>query len=158
MRGARHRNPESGQSLALVAVGMIALVGILGLAVDMGYLRYVHRQLQTAADAAAIAGAMDVTYGTWNAAGRGAASENGFPNGGNTTVTISNPPASGPYAGANYPTYVQATITQTGVPTFFSKIFGVNNVSLSASSVAAGGTNCIYGLDQNSGWRDPTSS
>ncbi|HLJ23806.1 MAG TPA: pilus assembly protein TadG-related protein [Candidatus Acidoferrales bacterium] len=151
MRVTRHRNPESGQSLALVAVGMIALVGILGLAVDMGYLRYVHREMQSAADAAAIAGAIDVTYGTWNSAGLGAASENGFPNGGGTTVTMSNPPSTGPYAGSSYPTYVQATITKTGVPTFFSKIFGVNNVTLSASSVAAGGTNCIYGLDTGAG-------
>jgi hypothetical protein len=151
MRVTRHRNPESGQSLALVAVGMIALVGILGLAVDTGYLRYVHREMQSAADAAAIAGAIDVTYGTWNTAGLGAASENGFPNGGSTTVTMSNPPSTGPYAGSSYPTYVQATITKTGVPTFFSKIFGVSNVTLSASSVAAGGTNCIYGLDTLAG-------
>ena len=60
----RARNGESGQSLVLVAIGLVVLIGILGLALDMGYLRYVRRELQTAADAAALAGAMDVYYGS----------------------------------------------------------------------------------------------
>jgi Putative Flp pilus-assembly TadE/G-like len=146
-----NRNGEAGQSLVLVALGLTVLLGILGFAVDMGYYRYVRRELQNAADAAAIAGAMDVSYGTWKTAGESAASENGFPKGGNTTVKIDNPPSAGPYAGSTYPTYVQATITQKNVPVFFSKIFGAQSPTLSATSVAAGGTNCIYGLDQNSG-------
>jgi hypothetical protein len=148
----RIRNGEAGQSIVLVAVALTVLIGILGLAVDMGYLRYVRRELQTAADAAAYAGAMDITYGTVSTAGQAAASENGFPNGANgVTVTINNPPQHGPYSGASYPTYVEAIVTQTTVPTFFSRIFGVSNVTLSASSVAAGGNNCIYGLDSTSG-------
>ena len=123
----RTRNGEAGQSLVLVGVALIVLIGVLGLAVDMGYLRYVRRELQTAADAAAYAGAMDITYGTVSTAGQAAASENGFPNGANgVTVTINNPPQHGPYAGASYPTYVEAIVTQTTVPTFFSRIFGVS--------------------------------
>ena len=93
---------------------------------------------------------MDISYGHASAltAGQAGASENGFANGANgVTVTINNPPQNGPYAGAGYPTYVEAIVTKTTVPTFFSRIFGVNNVTLTASSVAAGGNNCIYGLD-----------
>ena len=148
----RTRNGESGQSLVLVACALVVLIGILGLAVDMGYLRYVKRELQTAADTAAYAGAMDITYGTVTTAGKAAASENGFADGVNgVTVTINNPPQNGPYAGSGFPTYVEAIITQTTVPTFFSKIFGISNVTLSASSVAAGGLNCIYALDTAAG-------
>lgn len=146
------RNRQAGQALILVAVGLIAFIGILGLAVDMGYLRLMERRIQGAADAAAIAGAMDVSYANVTTAGQAGAQENGFVNGSNgVTVTINNPPLTGPFAGSNYPTYVQATVTQTGVPTFFSKIFGAGSVNLSATSVAAGGNNCIYGLDSTSG-------
>jgi hypothetical protein len=154
VRNVRKRNRESGQSLILVACSLVVLIGMLGLAVDAGYLRYVRRELQTAADAAALAGAMDVYYGSASvlAAGYGASSENGFATGANgVTVTINNPPLHGPFAGTSYPTYVEAIVQDTSVPTFFSKIFGVNNVTLSASSVAAGGINCIYGLDTLSG-------
>jgi hypothetical protein len=144
----RRRNPEQGQSLVLVACALLALIGILGLSIDMGYYRYVHRELQTAADAAALAGAMDIYYGDVTTAARAASGENGFTNGANNvTVTVANPPTTGPFAGTGYPTYVQATVTQTNIPTFFSKILGFNNVTLSATSVAAGGTNCIYGLN-----------
>jgi hypothetical protein len=150
-RVAGRRN-EAGYAMVMVALSIFALLGILGLAIDLGYFRYVKRQLQTAADAAALAGAMDLTYGTWSTAGKAASSENGFADTVNgVTVTINNPPQNGPFAGSSYPTYVEAIVKQTTVPTFFSKIFGVNNVTLSASSVAAGGINCIYGLDTLSG-------
>jgi Flp pilus assembly protein TadG len=148
----RTRNGEKGQSLVLVALSLVFLIGVLGLSVDVGYYRYVRREMQTAADAAALAGAMDVFYGSVTAAAKGAASENGFADGtGNVTVTVANPPTTGPYSGSGFPTYVQATVTQTNVPTFFSRIFGLHNITLSATSTAAGGTNCIYGLDTTGG-------
>jgi Flp pilus assembly protein TadG len=150
----RTRNWEAGQSMVLVAVSLIVLIGMLGLAIDVGYLHYVRRELQTAADAAALAGAMDVYYNTVQTAGLAAASENGFAgtcNASPTSVCIYNPPIDGPYASSTYPTYVEAVVKQKNVRTFFSSIFGVSSVTLSASSVAAGGNNCIYGLDQNAG-------
>jgi len=137
-----------------VAVSLVVLAGMLGLAIDVGYLHYVRRELQTAADAAALAGAMDVYYNTVQTAGLAAASENGFAgtcNASPTSVCVYNPPNDGPYASSTYPTYVEAVVTQKNVRTFFSRIFGVSSVTLSASSVAAGGNNCIYGLDKNSG-------
>ena len=50
------RNGESGQAIVAVALGLVVLLGMLGLGIDFGYLRYMKRQMQTAADAAAIAG------------------------------------------------------------------------------------------------------
>ncbi len=148
----RQRDREAGQSLVLVGVGMVVLIGVLGLAIDFGYYRYVRRELQTAADAAALAGAMDLSYLDVTTAAQSASSENGFTNGANgVTVTVYNPPHDGPYASSNYPTYVEAVVTQNNVPQFFSQILGVRPITLSASAVAAGGINCIYGLDTGSG-------
>ena len=52
------RNKEAGQALiaALAALGIV-LLGFAGLGIDIGYMRYEKRLQQTAADAAAIAGA-----------------------------------------------------------------------------------------------------
>ncbi|MGA7622796.1 MAG: pilus assembly protein TadG-related protein, partial [Candidatus Acidiferrales bacterium] len=87
----RRRDREAGQSLVLVGVGMVVLIGVLGLAIDFGYYRYVRRELQTAADAAALAGAMDLSYLDVTTAAQSASSENGFTNGANgVTVTVYN--------------------------------------------------------------------
>jgi Flp pilus assembly protein TadG len=149
------RNREAGQSLILVALAMVMLIGVMGFAVDFGYYRFLRRQLQTAADAAALAGAMDITYGDYSNAAKAASAENGFTNGtGGVTVTVSNPPSSGVFTGAAYKNYVQATVSiaQANIPTFFSQIVGAKAPNgLSATAVAEGGLNCIYGLDQGNG-------
>lgn len=56
----REREPQTalpGQVMILFAVGLIALVGIVALAVDVGYLLAERRQNQAAVDSAAMAGA-----------------------------------------------------------------------------------------------------
>ena len=53
------RNRESGQALIFVGFSLVVLAAVVGLAIDMGYLRYTKRRLQTAADSAAIAGASE---------------------------------------------------------------------------------------------------
>ena len=132
-----------------------------GLAIDIGYLRYQRRLLQMAADSAAIAGAANIIAGAANINCTGAdcvsgeAGINSWYNGFNptsqgTTVTISNPPADGAYAGTpNTANYVEAIITQK-VPTFFMKILGpsFSSYSVSARAVAypGPGPSCIYAL------------
>ena len=147
------RRQEAGQSLVFVALTMVVLIGILGFAIDFGYYRFLRRQMQTAADAAALAGAMDITYGDVVTAGKAASAENGFSNGvGGITVAISTPPTIAPWNGsATYKNYVQAVVTDNNVPTFFSKIFGATAPVLSTTAVAEGGLNCIYGLDTGNG-------
>ena len=44
------RNRQAGQALVFVTFGLVALIGVVGLSIDMGYLRYTKRRLQTAAD------------------------------------------------------------------------------------------------------------
>ena len=55
---------ERGQVLAVVALAMVALLGISAFAIDVGYAYYAKRQLQSATDAAALAGAQDLPNGT----------------------------------------------------------------------------------------------
>ena len=53
MRGARG---ERGQILAVVALALVALLGVAAFSIDVGYAYYAKRQLQSATDAAALAG------------------------------------------------------------------------------------------------------
>jgi len=56
MRGViEHR--QRGQSIAFAAVAMVAVVGAVAIVIDAGIFFVVQRQLQTAADAGALAGA-----------------------------------------------------------------------------------------------------
>ena len=54
------RKHEAGQVLIFAALGLGMLLGAAGLGVDMGVLRYERRLQQTAADAAAVAGASNL--------------------------------------------------------------------------------------------------
>lgn len=56
----RLENEESGQALILVALMMVILLGFGALVVDVGYMRWQKISLQTAADSAALAGAMSI--------------------------------------------------------------------------------------------------
>ena len=57
MRRARR---ERGQVLPVVALALVALLGISAFAIDVGFAYYAKRQLQSATDAAALAGAQDL--------------------------------------------------------------------------------------------------
>ena len=56
----RRARGERGQILAVVVLALVALLGIAAFAIDVGYAYYAKRQLQSAADAAALAGAQDL--------------------------------------------------------------------------------------------------
>ena len=53
----RRRPRERGQTLVLVAVALVSLLGMAALAIDVTTLYVAHGELQRAADAAALAGA-----------------------------------------------------------------------------------------------------
>src|SRR6185436_18616613 len=56
----RLRQDDSGQTLVLAAVMFPVLIGCVGMAVDVGYAFDYRKQMQTAADSAAMAGAIAV--------------------------------------------------------------------------------------------------
>jgi hypothetical protein len=56
----RRAHGERGQILPLMVIALVALLGVAAFSIDVGYAYYAKRQLQSAADAAALAGAQDL--------------------------------------------------------------------------------------------------
>lgn len=52
---SRRKKTSRGQAILLITVALIPLMGLAGLAMDIGYMQYTQRSAQTAADAAALA-------------------------------------------------------------------------------------------------------
>ena len=137
--------------MPLTGLALLALLALVAVAADMGYFFDYRRRMQTGADNAAMAGAVQLRRGASDgqiqtAALSGAAS-NGFSNGANATqVTINHPPNSGYYAGN--PGFVEAIISQPR-PTLFMGILGFQRATVSTLAIAGAqaGTNCIYALD-----------
>jgi hypothetical protein len=140
------RKGEAGQALALVALGMVVLLGFVGLGVDVGQLRYMKRRAQSAADSAAIAGAQELLFGDVSSASKANSVTNGFSDGaGGATVTVNNPPLSGPHTGNSL--YVEVIVSENQ-PTFFMKILGVSSATVAGRAVATqtSGPACIFAL------------
>ena len=147
----RVNKSESGQTLVLVAVGLMMMLMMAGLGVDVGWLHYQKQQMQKAADSAALAAAEAYINGSnWQQAGWNDATVNGYHNTKNgVTVTVNHPPQTvgDPFQGnANY---VEAIITQAR-PTFFMNVAGWHSANVRARSVAtiaASASGCIVALD-----------
>jgi hypothetical protein len=122
----KHSGPDSdgGQAIVLIAIVFMALLFVVGLAIDSGQLFAAKRTQQEAADAAAFAGAV-VLYqgGTVLQATTAAitdAATNGYVDGVNSTsVTVngsvsasSNAPSSGAYAGESPVKHVEVVIVR----------------------------------------------
>jgi hypothetical protein len=153
------RRRQSGNVLVLATLSMFVLFGFMGLVLDMGYMYFHKRRMQTAADAAAIGGAQElllsssVTNATIVSAGRKDSQLNGFTNattvdGGAITVDINSPPTSGTKAGQSG--FVEAIVTQPQ-PTMFMRMLGFNSATVKARAVAGvvEGLGCIYALDRD---------
>ncbi len=145
-----HRD-ERGQTIILVALSLPLLLGFIGIATDVGALFKDKRTMQTAADAAAIAGALNLNYGNYavTAAGKKASAANGYTDSSNgVTVNVVNGPT-WPFSNYKGVTgYVEATVTKPE-STIFLSIFGYPSVTVSARSVAAAngpGAGSIYTL------------
>ncbi len=145
---------ERGNILVLAALSVTMLLSFLAIVIDIGNLFCTQRQLQTFADAAAMAGALEASAcGTPNCAviqtaATTALTEGGSPaptlflqcaaaSGTGLLLTINNGPCA---LGASDPNnlnknYVEALVTEQK-PTFFAKIFGVSTVQISARAEA----------------------
>ena len=157
LRRRRHtiRN-RHGQVIVLVVIALAVLVMVVGLAIDIGYAWRARLKMQAAADAAAIAGTDALFNGAGvsvSSAAQSVATQNGFTSGAGTpinsnpvTVTVNNPPASGPYAGNS--DAVEVIISQAQ-PTYFLAVAGFTSLNVSARAVAAikSAPVCIYSLN-----------
>ena len=153
LNGRYHRTPprsrdrETGQILVLAALLLTVLMVAAAIAIDMGFLRYQRRRMQSAADAAAIAGASELNYSDWLTSAQTDSSYNGFTDGANgTTVKVNCPPQSGPHATSgdcNSQNYVEAIVSQPQ-PLFFGKIVSSNAPVVSARAVGFSVVSCVY--------------
>jgi hypothetical protein len=153
----RRFSDESGQTLIVSALAMTCLFGFIALATDVGIMMRQKRQVQTAADAAAIAGALESKFlGTGAttaivAAAKAASAQNGYTDGSNgVTVTVNPPPLYGPHAGVSG--YIEA-IVSIQQPTLFMGMFGIASLTPTARAVATSGggaaNGCVYILSPN---------
>ena len=167
---------QAGQALIFVALSLVVLLAFLGFGIDFGYYRFMRRQLQSAADAGAVAGALEVPAcgatsdcSTLQNAVTTALSENGFSGATVNTgscpaspitglqVYVNNPPqncmgALGPSGGANPNNYVEVAVAQQEPLFFASVIPGVTKpvIATRSEALAGNGSNCMYALDPSS--------
>jgi Flp pilus assembly protein TadG len=159
---------ESGSAAVMVAVSLVAILGMMGLAIDVGQLRLAKQGLQMAADAAALSAALQLTdcgntanCSSLKTAAQSALTENSFT--GSTlltncaassttalTLTVNNGPCAlgtaNPHNGNT--NYVEVVVSQPQ-PTYFAGILGISSVLIKTRAEAArtGGTNCMFALD-----------
>ncbi len=146
---ARGLQDDAGNVLVMAALGMTALLGFVAIATDTGLLFRTRRNVQIAADAAAIAGTVDYLYNgsitSAKTAAKAASSANGITDGtGGATVTVNIPPANGPNAGNG--AFLEAIVSYPGKTTFLS-MFGFKTMTIDARAVAGtptAGQACIW--------------
>ncbi|HQU42442.1 MAG TPA: pilus assembly protein TadG-related protein, partial [Pirellulales bacterium] len=142
-----------GVAIVLTAIALVAIIGIAAIALDGGLLLDNRQRVQAAADAAAMASAIDLfnqylnggngldSPGTAKTSALATASGNGFNNDGeNSVVTVNVPPQSGNFVGkAGY----AEVIVQVNQKRGLSAIFGTGTLPVSARAVAKGITGNI---------------
>lgn len=117
---------ENGQSLVLVALLLVVLMGIIALVIDLGLMQSAKAKMQNAADAAALAGAQDLPNiaKAINTA-ENFARLNGVSDGNITATT--------PYK--DDPAMIKVVCTKN-VPYSFARILEFTSVNVSAQAVA----------------------
>jgi Flp pilus assembly protein TadG len=150
---------ESGQVLVMTFFSMGILLGALGLAVDVGVLLHARRNMQAAADAAAMAGATEMFYnGSTNVGAKARAAAKGMGVDSTVTGNIVNVTVSPTLTGGvACPTCVQVNLA-TPNPTLFIATMSkwafnstnFNSINVSANAVAGSpgaSQTCVYIMD-----------
>lgn len=154
-RNPRLWPPERrGAIMVLVAVSTVALMSLLVLALDGGALQREKRLSQAAADAGALAGAIEISRSrafsdTISASVKAETKRNGFENAVNgVTVTTTWPATGSVYGGSQF---VNVTV-QRSVPTFLASLFGRSTVTVTSKATAGIvlGEACFVVLDPTS--------
>jgi Flp pilus assembly protein TadG len=127
---------RSGKTLVTFALLLPLLLGMVGLAIDGGLLLATQRQTQNAADAAALAAAVDLLNGAKVSAAQatGTSYVQTYNNMSNATVTINIPPGSGPHAGNSQ--YAEAIVSYPYTTSFIQLLKVNKNQTVTARAVA----------------------
>lgn len=143
-----HRS-RRGSVAIIVAITMPIAIGMLALGSEIVFLLYKQRQMQSAADAAALGGATALQAGhpTLGIEARGTTGFLGFVDGaGGVSVAVNRPPLSGVQAGNS--SAVEVIIAQPYITKLVSLIYsGPFTVSARAVAIVGGGTACVLQLD-----------
>jgi putative Flp pilus-assembly TadE/G-like protein len=127
---------KRGAILPLLAVSMVGLIGLLVLAIDGGTLQQQKRVAQTAADAGALAAAIELLRNRPDSiipSAKSETSRNGFTDRvDGDTVTVTYPATSGVFTGSHF---VNVVVQRT-VPTIFAGIFGRASVLVRSRATA----------------------
>ena len=140
---------QSGTVAVVVALLLPALLGMLGLVLDLGFAFHHKRIMQTATDAGAFAGAIAILReedSQLNTKVLYDAAKNGFDGSHGETRTINRPPQSGDFAGNSK--FVEMIISQQ-LNTYFMPVLGIYDMTVSTRAVAGvmAGPGCIYVLN-----------
>ena len=130
---------ERGQVVVLLVVALLGMMGMIALVVDLGYLYWNQRALQSSADAASLAGAMELpdrvkaeavarNYGTGLAAKNHNTRMVSVDEWVTSKCLVSIP-------GCN-PVNAVSVEEEGHVDTFFMRLFGFSNVSVKVKSTA----------------------
>ena len=145
---------QRGTVAILIGLSMSVLIGAIALGTDVTYVMYKHRQMQTAADAAALAAAVALSKGyptDYALEARAITASSGFVNGTNgVTVTVNKPPASGSYT--QNASAVEVIVVKPEALKLVS-VFSSAAFNVTARAVAVKGTSgdyCVLTTDTSS--------
>lgn len=134
-------------SAILFALILPVLIGMVGLGVEVGYWFSIRRDLQSAADAAAIAADFELIVGSSAATMQTSANTYASRNGYTGTVTVYNPPNTGSYTADASAVQV---VLEKSQPLLFSAIMLSSSVTIGAKATARGATvdeACVIALN-----------
>jgi Flp pilus assembly protein TadG len=122
-RSSHHRSlSERGQSLVLITVFMMSLLGMAAMAIDAGSWYQDRRHLQDDADAAALAGAAYIPAGTASTSATTNFNKNKMTS---ETVVVTTPAADTVTVAVTYP-----------AASYFAKLFGITSATITATATA----------------------
>ncbi len=130
----RSRTRQRGQGLIIFVAAIVFLIGLLAIVVDVTWYWARSLQVQKAADAAALAGAVWLPEqpSTATTVALASAKQNGYVPGSGVTVTAVQDSLT---AGGTNPNQLDTTVSAP-VPTFFMHLFGINSLQATRSAKA----------------------
>jgi Flp pilus assembly protein TadG len=129
---------EQGQALILIVFGIIALIGMTGLAIDGGNAYSDRRNAQNAADAAALSAALanarqkDITAAAWASAATNGYEKNGV----NSTVTVSVADSPAGACPGNAPGKDITVQIVSHINTYFAPVLGIKQLTNTVSATS----------------------
>ncbi|HEV2551720.1 MAG TPA: Tad domain-containing protein [Stellaceae bacterium] len=143
---------RSGATAMIVGLGATMLVGFAGIGTEMGLWYFNHRNLQNAADSAAMSAEAAIYHASasWVAEAKATAARYGFVDGTRgVTVTVNKPPASGPNVGNADDIEVIISEPQTRLFTAMFSNSAITQTARAVAQIQTNGNGCVVTLDKN---------